>query len=170
MGRLQNIGMALRKNDGSEWQLTTLSMPMTAYDVALARLSKGELCQLADGLLTLDTAAIEKCIAFILMETRGDRHGRARAVMCRRLKHCPISSAQRLALLTCILGRLSHGIFAEQFKDQLRLAIALDPWQTRITSQQCLTSAKPYVKRYAAWLFGLPRVRQAVSNPIGAVN
>ena len=166
MGKLQNIGMAQRKNDSSEPQVATLSTPMAKHDAALARLSKGESCQLADGLLTQDTAVIEKCIAFILMETRGDRHGRARAAMCRRLKHCPISSAQRLALLTCILGRLSNGIFAEQFKDQLRLAIALDPWQTHITSQQCLANSKSYVRRYAAWLLGLQRVRQAVSNPL----
>ena len=47
-------------------------------------------CHLADRLRFNDTDAIESCIKFIEEDTKGAQHGRARALMCRRLKHCTL--------------------------------------------------------------------------------
>ena len=58
-------------------------------------ISKPELHRLADGLLRDDETAIERCIAFILEDSKGLWHGRARAMMCRRLKHCSLRVEQR---------------------------------------------------------------------------
>lgn len=117
-------------------------------------LTKRELHDLADGLLVPEPWIVERCVGFILAETRGLWHGRARAIMCRRLKHCDLGRTHRTALLKCILGRLADGSFSEQFKDQLRLARHLDPEQTRKVAQACVSDpkVKSYAKRYAEWV------------------
>jgi hypothetical protein len=124
-------------------------------------LSKQELHALADGLLATEPVAIDYCVKFVLSETKGLWHGRARAMMCRRLKHCTLSRNIRASLLRCILGRLQTGEFSEQFKDQLRLALHLDSKQTLNACQQALLNTKPYVRRYAAWALALPRAHAA---------
>ena len=50
-------------------------------------LSKQRLIELGDRLLTFDVTAIGYCVAFVVAETKGIWHGRARAMFCRRLKH-----------------------------------------------------------------------------------
>jgi hypothetical protein len=124
-------------------------------------LSKQELHVLADGLLSTDSNVIDYCVKFVLSETKGHWHGRARAMMCRRLKHCTLSRNTRADLLRCILSRLQTGEFSEQFKDQLRLALHLDAKQTLSACQQALSSTKSYVQRYAAWALALPRGENA---------
>jgi hypothetical protein len=119
---------------------------------AFERLRKAELHQLADRLARDDAEAIEICVAFLEAETRGHWHGRGRAMMARRLKHCPLSLQQQLRLLRAILQRLTTGCFAEQFKDQLRLALRLDPAQVFAIARSCLDHPKDYVRRYAAWI------------------
>jgi hypothetical protein len=89
-------------------------------------------------LLSCDREAIERCFEFILAETRGVWHGRARAMMCRRLKHCEIAPERRQRLVDCIMNRLVSGDFSEQFQDQLRLAIHLDPERTFKLAHRCL--------------------------------
>ena len=118
---------------------------------SLALLSKAELHALADGLLEPEPWVVERCVEFVLAETQGLWHGRARAMMCRRLKHCDLGRTQKEKLLACILDRLSNGSFSEQFKDQLRLAMHLNLPQVLAASRKCLSSNKPYIKRYAAW-------------------
>jgi hypothetical protein len=59
----------------------------------LERLDKGDLYDLADGLLSCEREGIGRCVEFILAETKGIWYGRARAMMCLfRLKrieaHC----------------------------------------------------------------------------------
>lgn len=98
---------------------------------------------------------LERCLDFVLSETHGHWHNRARAMMCRRLKHCPLTPMQQTQLVASITGRLENGVFTEQFKDQLRLALHLDPAKTREACRRALTSPKPYVRRYAEW--GLSR-------------
>jgi hypothetical protein len=119
----------------------------------LRSLSKGDLHDLADGLVLKETGAIEKCVEFILAETKGNWHGRARAMMCRRLKNCELNPEERKQLVTCISDRLVHGNFGEQFYDQLRLAMRLDQKQIFAVAQECIASPpKEYVRRFALWI------------------
>jgi hypothetical protein len=82
----------------------------------LENLDKGDLYDLADGLLSCDREAIERCFEFILAETRGVWHGRARAMMCRRLKHCEIAPERRQRLVDCIMNRLVSATFRSNFR------------------------------------------------------
>lgn len=128
------------------------SMKVPEAHQPMASLSKVELHALADGLLASEPWVVEHCIEFLCEETSGLWHGRARAMMCRRLKHCALGRAHRTQLLACILTRLSSGSFSEQFKDQLRLAMHLDLAQTLDVSRRCVASSKPHVRRYAEWV------------------
>ena len=118
-------------------------------------LSKQDLHQLADGLLAPEPWVVERCIDFVLAETQGMWHGRARAKMCRRLKHCDLGRTNRTRLVDCILSRLREGRFSEQFKDQLRLALQLDRARTLKVCADALASNKAYVVRYGAWGMGI---------------
>jgi hypothetical protein len=112
-----------------------------------------DLYRLADGLLLNDRAAIAGCVDFVLAETKGTWHGRARAMMCRRLKHCEIPEEQRKQLVACIIGRLTFGNFSEQFYDQLRFAIHADRQTVFEAARENLSSfPKDRVKRYSAWV------------------
>ena len=119
----------------------------------LAALDKGDLYDLATNLVSKEVGAIEKCVEFILANTKGVWHGRARAMMCRRLKHCEIPPNLRQQLVNCITDRLASGSFSEQFDDQLRLAIRLDRKRTFEVAHRCLTStSKEHVRRFAEWV------------------
>jgi len=114
---------------------------------------KYSLHRLADGLLSCNNEARDSCVKFILTETRGRGHGRARAMMCRRLKHCDVSHEQRNQLVDCIMNRLVTGNFSEQFRDQLRLAIHLEPQRTFKLAHKCLANAsKVHIRRLATWV------------------
>jgi hypothetical protein len=74
-------------------------------------------------------------------------------MMCRRLKHCDVGKDQRRLLVDCILNRLETGEFSEQFRDQLRLAIHLEPEQTFERARKCLThNSKVHIRRLATWV------------------
>jgi hypothetical protein len=48
----------------------------------------------------------QKCVEFILEETKGNWHGRARAVICPRLKHCDVEQArQPVSCITLVSQR-----------------------------------------------------------------
>jgi hypothetical protein len=91
-------------------------------------------------------------VNFICQESRGHWHNRARALMCRRLKHCTIYKWQRQLLVDCILGRLHEGRFTEQFRDQLRLALHLDRPACLRAATESLSAPKWYARHLAAWL------------------
>jgi len=118
------------------------------------RLSKRDLLRLADGLLEPEPQVIGLCVEFVLAETRGVWHGRARAMMCRRLKHCDLEPAQRAGLVDGILQRLASGNFSEQFKDQLRLALLLDGARSLRVAADCEADgrSRPHARRYARWV------------------
>ncbi len=119
----------------------------------LELLDKGNLYDLADGLLSCDVLAIEKCIQFILADTRGVWHGRARAMMCRRLKHCKVAPKLGQELVACITGRLAAGNFSQQFRDQLRLVMQLDTKRTFEAAEECLVStSKDHIRKLANWV------------------
>jgi hypothetical protein len=74
-------------------------------------------------------------------------------MMCRRLKHCDIDPARRRQLVDCIANRLAAGNLSEQFRDQLRLAIHVDPEGTFKFAHACVTTgAKHYIRRLAEWV------------------
>lgn len=114
--------------------------------------SKLGLRALADALLEPNLEAIDRCIDFVCRESEGHWHGRARAMMCRRLKHVALDPTQRQRLLQCILGRLRDGEFSEQFRDQLRLALVLDAARTLTIAASLLNDDQDHVRRYARWL------------------
>jgi len=130
-------------------------------------LERWALLELEDGLLQQEPLALDRCVEFVLAESRGLGHGRARAKMCRRLKHCDLGRKQRAHLLECILGRLVEGRFSEQFKDQLRLAMHLNLQHTLEVSARCVASSKPYVRRYAAWVLSHQRDAAGVRTSLG---
>ena len=110
-----------------------------------------DLYDLAHKLLVHDRDAICKCVEFVLVDTKGIGHGRARAKMCRRLKHCELSNEQRERLVDRIIARLTFGDFAEQFHDQLRLALCIDPQRVFEAALENLsTLPKDHVRRYSA--------------------
>lgn len=115
-------------------------------------LTKRELHDLADKLLEHEPVVVDYCIEFVLAETKGHWHGRARAMICRRLKHCELGRKNRTKLLDCILHRLRSGEFSEQFKDQLRLALHLDKEKTVSSCETAKSSDRPHVRRYAEWV------------------
>jgi hypothetical protein len=113
--------------------------------------SKPELHAIADRASQGDPEAIEWCVGFMEQESRGIWHGRARAMMARRFKHVSLSVGQRSRLVRAILNRLTQGNFSEQFKDQLRLAVHLEPAVVRSVAEACLKSESAHVRRYAEW-------------------
>jgi hypothetical protein len=118
-------------------------------------LSKTELHALADELLECNPEAIERSLAFFASETKGLWHGRARAMMARRFKHCSLSPYQRTEVVACIIRRLETGEFSEQFKDQLRLSLHLDPSATIAACHRAVDSPRKHVQRYAKWAIAL---------------
>lgn len=126
-----------------------------------ASLTKCELHAWAGALASCEPIAVQRCVDFILAETQGLWHGRARAMMCRRLKHCGLGRAHRTVLVECITARLRSGNFSEQFKDQLRLALHLDAQRTLAAARKGLESARPHVRRYAEWVLTLEKSRLA---------
>lgn len=126
---------------------------ISPYQIEFEDLGKYDLHRLADLLIEQDPTAIERCVRFVVAETRGFWHGRARAMMCRRLKHCELGPQQRSQLVEAITSRLASGLFSEQFKDQLRLAMHLDFEQTADVCRNILLSPRRlYVRRYAQWV------------------
>lgn len=130
-------------------------MPPTnvpAPHAELVHLNKRGLQALADGVILKDQRSIDHCVNFVISESKGFWHGRARAMMCRRLKHCDLGRKQRALLVEVISGRLASGKFSEQFKDQLRLAMHLNMDATVAAANQALESNRGYVIRYAQWV------------------
>jgi hypothetical protein len=126
--------------------------PMKPTASELETLRKRDLQALADRLLERDAAATEEAIVFLEAETRGLWHGRARAMMARRLKHCQLSGGQQARVVGAVLQRLTSGRFSEQFKDQLRLVLHLDPASAFTAARRCQGAAADHVRRYGAWV------------------
>jgi hypothetical protein len=130
---------------------------------SFAPFKKEELDDLAVRLLDNDLVAIEWCVTFLEAETFGVGHGRARARMARRLKHCSLSIRQKSRLVKVIVDRLVEGRFSEQFKDQLRLAMQIDPQATFDAARKCRDATVAHVRRYAQWV-----LERAPGSPVAA--
>ena len=118
----------------------------------LQALNKADLHALADRLLVCDDEALQQCIEFFESESLGVWHGRARAMMARRFKHCSLTRAQATRLIGVILERFVQGRFSEQFKDQLRLALHLDADKVVAAARGCKSARLEHVRRYAEWI------------------
>jgi hypothetical protein len=114
--------------------------------------SKCDLRALCDRLLADDPEALEECVSFFEAETFGLWHGRARALMARRLKHRPLSASQLERVVRTVLGRLVQGRFSEGFRDQVRLVLRLDPERAFQAAHNCPGKAPEHARRYAAWV------------------
>jgi hypothetical protein len=132
--------------------LGSSSVMMKSQISSLELLDKGELHALCDRLLADDSAAVEACVTFIEAETTGLWHGRARAMMARRLKHCRLSQSQQTRVVRAILERFVSGQFSEQFKDQLRYALHVAPKRVFSVARGCQSAAAGHVRRYATWI------------------
>lgn len=126
---------------------------------------KSELHALIDALAGKDPQALAQCIDFVTSDTRGFWHNRARAKMCRRLKHIDLSKAQIDRLVHCIGSRLASGDFSEQFRDQLRLAMRLDPAYMAHLARQSAHSKTPHIARLAGWVLMRLKERSAEGFP-----
>ncbi len=125
-----------------------------------ARYSKLELHELIDRVQSNDGDAIEEAVAFCVAESRGLWHGRARARICRNLKSREILEESVDRLVEAICRRLFKGVFAEQFKDQLTMAIRFRPDQVEACAERSRASEKAYVRRYAQWVLDkIARIR-----------
>ncbi len=113
---------------------------------------KPELETLISRLKNGDQDAEYECVIFVLAESFGIWHGRARAKICRNLKHHPPDEMLRFKLVERIIWRLKTGNFSEQFKDQLKMAIRFSPNKMLETAHQLRDAEKEYVRRYAAYV------------------
>ncbi|WP_013334540.1 hypothetical protein [Gloeothece verrucosa] len=107
---------------------------------------------LTNKLLVNDPETIEFSIKFIEADSKQAGYGRVRALMCRRLKHCTLSQAQRDRLVKHILERLKSGNFAQQFKDELRLALFLNKKRSFEAALSSSKDCRDHVRRYAQWI------------------
>ncbi|HEY9605111.1 MAG TPA: hypothetical protein V6C85_26135 [Allocoleopsis sp.] len=107
---------------------------------------------LTDRLLLNDPEAVETSIKFIESNSQDGGHGRVRALMCRRLKHCTLTPQQRTRLVRYVVERLYTGAFAQQFKDELRLILALDAQALFEAALESRTDEREYVRRHAEWI------------------
>jgi len=113
---------------------------------------KQELHDLADGLIIADPTSISRCIQFIESDSEGIWHGRARAMMCRRLKHIDLSQEDSARLLHAIFVRFETGNFSEQFRDMLRLASEINREATYALAQKLSGDNRDFVRHQADWL------------------
>jgi len=104
---------------------------------------------IADAMLLGDDVAKKAALGFFTQESTGLWHNRARALIARRLKHVTLAPEEKAALVATVNRRLSTGSFSEQFGDQLKMAIALDPASVEQCALECMISTKAHVVRYA---------------------
>ncbi len=115
-------------------------------------MTKYELLALAQRLREGDGDARARCVRFLELSSEGVGHGRVRALLARRLKHEALAQGERESLVEAVLARLVAGRFAEQFRDQLRLALALDRDRTRRLAAACLEDPRAFVREMAEWV------------------
>jgi hypothetical protein len=116
------------------------------------QLSKPEVHVLVDELASAAPDAVERAVRFFCAESRGLWHGRGRALIARRLKHLPLPRAHRDHLVAVITDRLATGRFSEQFRDQLRLAMHLEPVKVLAVARKAKASDRDHIRRYAEWV------------------
>lgn len=115
-------------------------------------LTKQELHSLVDEVQRGENDSISRAVTFVISESFGVWHNRARAKLCRYFKNHPPSNDQCQQMVDAIVARLIEGRFYEQFKDQLSMAVRLDRDQLARAQIVAARSKKEYVRRYSDWL------------------
>lgn len=115
-------------------------------------LTKADLHSLIDDVKRGDADATSRAVAFVAAESFGLWHNRARAKLCRHFKNHPPSDDERKRMVDAIVNRLIDGRFFEQFKDQLSMAIRLDPDRMADAASVASKSDREYIRRYADWV------------------
>ena len=115
-------------------------------------LTKPELHSLINDVKRGDADARDRAVEFVVAESYGIGHNRARAKLCRYFKNHPPAAAARKRLVDAIVKRLLDGHFFGQFKDQLSMAIRFDPDRLAEAANAASQSDHEYVQRYADWV------------------
>ena len=115
-------------------------------------LTKPDLHSLIDDVKRGDTDAATRAVAFVIAESFGMWHNRARAKLCRHFKNHPPSYDRCESMVDAIVSRLIDGRFYEQFKDQLSMAIRFAPDRMADAAAVASQSDRDYIRRYAAWV------------------
>lgn len=115
-------------------------------------LTKPELHSLIDDVQLGDTDVTSRAVAFVIAESFGMWHNRARAKLCRYFKNHPPSEYECQRMVDAITSRLIDGRFSEQFKDQLSMAIRFDPNRMAEVATVASRSDREYIRRYADWV------------------
>jgi hypothetical protein len=131
--------------------------PPSANEMKLDRHSiveptKHQLHELADALLLGEADAKEAAITFFEQNSEGVWHNRARAMIARRMKNLSLADDEKRRVVEVVKDRLAKGKIPEQFRDQLTMALFFDRAGTLNCAEKCLSSAKPYVVRFARWV------------------
>lgn len=127
-------------------------MRPTFAELWIRSLTKPDLHSLIDDVKRGDADATSRAIAFVAAESFGMWHNRARAKLCRDFKNHPPSEIETQRMVDAIASRLVEGRFFEQFKDQLSMAIRIDPERMAETAEVASHSEKEHVRRYANWV------------------
>ena len=127
-------------------------------------LSKGDLRDLIACVKNGDQSAIDKSIDFIVADSLGMWHNRARAKLCRYFKNEAPNKEQQRRLVDKIKSRLLNGDFHEQFKDQLGMATNFDPRELQQAAEIAIKNEKRYIRKYAKWV--LNRIENSTSSKI----
>jgi len=78
--------------------------------------------------------------------------GRVKAKIARQLKYVELTKDQKQKILEIIEQRLLTGNFSQQFKDELKLGLYIDPQFMYKISLEGIKSEKKYVCKYSLWL------------------
>jgi hypothetical protein len=117
-----------------------------SYDVR--ELTAVELHDLIDATKDGNSDAIRTSVAFVIAESFGYWHNRARAKLCRHFKNNPPALKECDRMVDAISGRLTSGNFYEQFKDQLAMAIRFNRDRMEYSANIALNSDREHVVRY----------------------
>lgn len=115
-------------------------------------LRKPELNSLINDVKHGDAEAIAKAVEFVVAESLGLWHNRARAKICRYFKNHPPAPDECRRMVDAIVERLTKGQFYQQFKDQLTMAIRFAPDRMAASAAVASSSDKEYIQRYANWV------------------
>ena len=112
------------------------------------KFTAAELHDLIDETKSGCPAAIKQAVLFVISESFGYWHNRARAKLCRHFKNHPPAQKECDRMVATICGRLISGHFFEQFKDQLSMAIRFDRDRMAKAAQIAIQSDREYIRRY----------------------
>ena len=122
----------------------------THAPIWIRELSKGDLRSLVADTKTGDMSAVGRSVEFVIHESFGNWHNRARAKLCRFFKNHPPDEDECARMVDAVCTRLITGKFYEQFNDQLSMAIRFDCERMTKTAFVAANSERDYIRRYGA--------------------